>query len=55
MKDIQVKKLIAAEQKRQKSVINLIASENYVSADVLEALGTELTNEYAEGYPGARY
>lgn len=55
MKDIQVKKLIAAEQKRQKSVINLIASENYVSADVLEALGTELTNKYAEGYPGARY
>ncbi len=55
MKDIQVKKLIAAEQKRQKSVINLIASENYVSADVLEALGTELTNKYAEGYSGARY
>jgi glycine hydroxymethyltransferase len=55
MKDIQVKKLIAAEQKRQKSVINLIASENYVSNDVLEALGTELTNKYAEGYPGARY
>src|SRR5882724_140922 len=55
MKDIQVKKLIEAEQKRQKKVINLIASENYVSKDVLEALGSELTNKYAEGYPGKRY
>lgn len=36
-------------------VINLIASENYVSDDVLEALGSKLTNKYAEGYPGARY
>jgi glycine hydroxymethyltransferase len=55
MKDVQIKKLIDAEKKRQKSVINLIASENYVSADVLEALGSELTNKYAEGYPGKRY
>ena len=55
MKDIQIKKLIEAEKKRQKSVINLIASENYVSKDVLEALGSELTNKYAEGYPGKRY
>lgn len=55
MKDVQVKKLIDAEKKRQKKVINLIASENYVSKDVLEALGSELTNKYAEGYPGARY
>src|SRR3954466_15673513 len=55
MKDIQIKKLIDAEKKRQKSVINLIASENYVSKDVLEALGSELTNKYAEGYPGKRY
>ena len=55
MKDIQIKKLIADEKKRQKSVINLIASENFVSADVLEALGSELTNKYAEGYPGKRY
>jgi glycine hydroxymethyltransferase len=55
MKDIQVKKLIEAEKKRQKKVINLIASENYVSKDVLEALGSELTNKYAEGYPGKRY
>src|SRR4051812_18353599 len=55
MKDIQIKKLIEQEKKRQKSVINLIASENYVSADVLEALGSELTNKYAEGYAGKRY
>lgn len=55
MKDLQIKKLIDTEKKRQKKVINLIASENYVSSDVLAALGTELTNKYAEGYPGARY
>lgn len=55
MKDTQIKKLIEAEKKRQKKAINLIASENYVSKDVLEALGSELTNKYAEGYPGKRY
>ena len=55
MKDAQIKKLIEAEKKRQKSVVNLIASENYVSKDVLEALGSELTNKYAEGYSAARY
>ena len=55
MKDSQIKKLIEAEKKRQKSVINLIASENYVSKDVLEALGSELTNKYAEGYSKLRY
>ncbi|MCX6755306.1 MAG: serine hydroxymethyltransferase [Candidatus Nomurabacteria bacterium] len=55
MKDTQIKKLITAEGKRQKSVINLIASENYVSKDVLAALGSVLTNKYAEGYPGRRY
>lgn len=55
MKDIQVEKLIEAEKKRQETVINLIASENYVSKDVLIALGSELTNKYAEGYPGKRY
>ncbi|MBI2475621.1 MAG: serine hydroxymethyltransferase [Candidatus Taylorbacteria bacterium] len=55
MKDKQIKKLIEAERKRQKKVINLIASENYVSKDVLEALGSELTNKYAEGYPSRRY
>ena len=55
MKDTQIEKLIQAEKARQKKVINLIASENIVSADVLKALGSELTNKYAEGYPGKRY
>lgn len=55
MKDKEIQKLIASERKRQKSVINLIASENYVSDDVLEALGSQLTNKYAEGYPRGRY
>jgi glycine hydroxymethyltransferase len=55
MKDTQIKKLIDAEKARQKKVINLIASENYVSKDVLEALGSELTNKYAEGYSHKRY
>jgi glycine hydroxymethyltransferase len=55
MKDKKVSNLIALEKARQKKAINLIASENYVSKDVLSALGSELTNKYAEGYPGARY
>lgn len=55
MKDTTIKKLIGKEEKRQESVVNLIASENYVSPDVLEALGSVLTNKYAEGYPGKRY
>lgn len=55
MKDKQIEKLIKEEEKRQKSVINLIASENIVSDDVLKALGSKLTNKYAEGYPGRRY
>ena len=50
-----MEKLIKAEEKRQKSVINLIASENYVSDDVLKALGSKLTNKYAEGYSRHRY
>jgi glycine hydroxymethyltransferase len=55
MKDKQIEKLIKAEKTRQKNVVNLIASENYVSQDVLDALGSELTNKYAEGYSGKRY
>jgi len=55
MKDKAVQKLMQKEEARQKSVVNLIASENYVSGDVLEALGSVLTNKYAEGYPGLRY
>src|SRR3989344_3424804 len=55
MKDKQIEKLIQKETRRQKDVINLIASENYVSDDVLRALGSPLVNKYAEGYPGKRY
>jgi len=55
MQDKEIEKLIKEEEKRQKSVVNLIASENYVSDDVLKALGSKLTNKYAEGYPGKRY
>jgi len=55
MKDKQVAKLIAGEEARQKSVIELIPSENYVSKDVLTALGSVFTNKYSEGYPGRRY
>jgi len=55
MKDKEIEKLIKAEEKRQKSVVNLIASENFVSKDVLTALGSIFTNKYSEGYPGKRY
>lgn len=55
MNDIEIAELIKKENERQRSVINLIASENYVSEDVLEALGSKFNNKYAEGYPGARY
>lgn len=55
MKDKKIQKLLQAEKERQMSVVNLVASENYVSDDVLKALGTETTNKYAEGYSGARY
>ncbi len=55
MKDTQIKNLIQKEKARQKKVVNLIASENYVSQEVLEALGSVLTNKYSEGYPGKRY
>jgi glycine hydroxymethyltransferase len=55
MKDKQIEGLLAKEKTRQKKVINLIASENYVSKDVLTALGSILTNKYSEGYPGKRY
>src|SRR3954466_16424946 len=53
--DPQIAELIAQEQRRQESTLELIASENHVSAAVLEAAGSVLTNKYAEGYPGARY
>jgi len=55
MQDKKVESLIKTENNRQKKVINLIASENYVSDDVLKALGSNFTNKYAEGYAGRRY
>jgi glycine hydroxymethyltransferase len=55
MKDKQIEKLIKGEEARQKKNISLIASENYVSDDVLKALGSKFTNKYSEGYPGHRY
>jgi glycine hydroxymethyltransferase len=54
-RDPQVGDLIASEARRQATTIELIASENHVSAPVMHAMGTCLTNKYAEGYPGARY
>ncbi|HEY8421928.1 MAG TPA: serine hydroxymethyltransferase [Thermoclostridium sp.] len=53
--DPQVAQAIYDEVERQRNKIELIASENFVSKAVLEALGTPLTNKYAEGYPGKRY
>ncbi len=54
-KDTQIFDLIKDEKKRQKIGLELIASENYVSKQVLKAMGSVLTNKYAEGYPGKRY
>src|ERR1700750_2299085 len=53
--DPEIGELIAAEERRQRDRIRLIASENYVSGAVLAATGTVLTNKYSEGYPGKRY
>ena len=53
--DPQVWRIIQQEVERQRNELELIASENYVSAAVLEAMATVLTNKYAEGYPGKRY
>ena len=53
--DADVAGAIAREEGRQRNAIELIASENFVSAAVLEAVGSVLTNKYAEGYPGKRY
>ena len=54
-KDTQIFDLIAEERSRQMHGIELIASENFVSDQVMEAMGSVLTNKYAEGYPNARY
>ncbi|WP_038047936.1 serine hydroxymethyltransferase [Thermus caliditerrae] len=55
LRDETLFQLIALEEKRQREGLELIASENFVSAQVREAVGSVLTNKYAEGYPGARY
>lgn len=54
-RDDQIFNLIEAEHKRQLEGMELIASENFVSPQVMEAMGSYLTNKYAEGYPGHRY
>lgn len=54
-RDIEIFDLITEERHRQTHGIELIASENFVSPQVLEAMGSVLTNKYAEGYPGHRY
>ncbi|MBQ2453044.1 MAG: serine hydroxymethyltransferase, partial [Lachnospiraceae bacterium] len=53
--DPEIADAIEAEQKRQNDHIELIASENWVSKAVMAAMGSPLTNKYAEGYPGKRY
>src|SRR5690349_16208063 len=53
--DPEIADLIAAEERRQRDKVRLIASENYVSGAVLAATGSVLTNKYSEGYPGKRY
>src|SRR3990167_6313460 len=55
MKDTIIADLIAHEEKREREGLELIPSENYVSSDVLTALGSVFTNKYSEGYPGKRY
>lgn len=53
--DPDLQALVEAEEKRQREGLELIPSENYVSSDVLSALGSVFTNKYSEGYPGRRY
>ena len=53
--DPEIWSAIVDENVRQEEHIELIASENYASAAVMQAQGTKLTNKYAEGYPGKRY
>ena len=54
-KDNVIFNLINKELERQRNGIELIASENFTSMQVMQAMGTSLTNKYAEGYPGRRY
>src|SRR5512136_3478554 len=53
--DPEIAQLVREETRRQAEGLELIASENFVSPAVLEAVGSPLTNKYAEGYPGKRY
>ena len=53
--DLEIYNLINQEEKRQEDNIELIASENFTSKAVMDAMGSALTNKYAEGYPGKRY
>ena len=55
LKDKELQRLLQAEETRQRAGLELIPSENYVSRDVLTALGSVFTNKYSEGYPGRRY
>lgn len=55
MRDKDIAEAIASEEQRQRNGLELIPSENYVSRDVLTALGSVFTNKYSEGYPGKRY
>ena len=55
MQDKATAQLISAEEKRQREGLELIPSENYVSQEVLRAMGSVFTNKYSEGYPGKRY
>ncbi len=55
MKDTAIEALITAERKRQREGLEMIPSENHTSSEVLEALGSCLTDKYSEGYPGKRY
>jgi glycine hydroxymethyltransferase len=55
MNDTDILRYIQAEEQRQREGLELIPSENYVSRDVLTALGSVFTNKYSEGYPGKRY
>ncbi|HRZ91139.1 MAG TPA: serine hydroxymethyltransferase, partial [Spirochaetia bacterium] len=53
--DPELWKAMSLERRRQREKLELIASENYTSPAVMEAVGSVLTNKYAEGYPGKRY
>ena len=55
LQDKTLRKLLSDEETRQREGLELVPSENYVSRDVLEALGSVFTNKYSEGYPGRRY